>query len=78
MPEAILYTTAVPDNAGGALEGSHYTWKAVKAGGQSVCTRETRVSGRPGGEYMLRCTEAGLDRRPYCIRQGSPRRGEAH
>ena len=76
--EAVLYTTGKPDNAGGPLEGSTWTWKAVKAGGHIVCTREARLSGRPGDKNKLGCTEAGLCRRPYCIQLGSPTMREAH
>ena len=42
-----MYTTGKPDNAGGPLERSTYTWKPVYAGGLIVCTREARQSGRP-------------------------------
>ena len=48
MPEAVLYTTGKPDDAGGPPLGSIYTWKPVYAGGHIVCTREARQSGRPG------------------------------
>ena len=47
MPEAVLYTTGKPDDAGGPPLGSIYTWKAVYAGGHIVCTREADRAGGP-------------------------------
>ena len=78
MPEAILCTPAKPDNAGGPLPGSIYTWKPVCAGGLIVCIWEARQSGRPGDKYTVRCLEAGPCRRPYSIHLGSPTMREAH
>ena len=43
-----------------------------------MCEREARPSGRPGDKYIVRCMEAGLYRRPYCIQRGSPVKREAH
>ena len=43
-----------------------------------MCTREARLSGRPGDKNMLGYTEAGLCRKPYCIQLGSPTMREAH
>ena len=42
-----------PDNAGGPLPGSTYTWKPVYAGGLAVCTWEAQQSGRPGDKNTL-------------------------
>ena len=78
MPEAVLYTTGKPGNAGGPLEGSTYTRKPVYAGGLSVTIREARRSGRPGDKYTVKCMEAGPGRKPYCIQLGSPALREAH
>ena len=47
-----------PDNAGGPLSGSTYTWKPVCAGGLIVCIWEARQSGRPGDKYKVRYMEA--------------------
>ena len=73
-----MYTTGKPDNAGGPLQGSTYTWKPVYAGDLIVCIREARQSGRPGDKYTVRYMEAGPGRRPYCIQLGSPTMREAH
>ena len=54
MPEAILYTTEKPDNAGGPVEGSRHTWKPVYAGGLIVSIREARQSGRPCDKYTVK------------------------
>ena len=43
-----------------------------------MCTREARLSGRPGDKNMLGHTEAGLCRRPCCKQLGSPTMREAH
>ena len=43
-----------------------------------LCTREARHSGRPSDKYILRYMEAGLRRRPFCVRLGSPTKREAH
>ena len=42
MPEAVLYTTGKPDDAGGPPQGSIDTWKPVSAGCHINCTREAR------------------------------------
>ena len=78
MPEAILYITGKPDNAGGPLPGSIYAWKPVCAEGLTVCTCEARRSGRPGDNYTVRSLEAGPCRRPYSMHLGSPTEREAH
>ena len=78
MPEAVLYTTGKPDDAGGPPLGSIYTWKPVYAGGLTVCIWEARQSGRPGDKYTVRYMEAGPCRRPYSIHLGSPTMREAH
>ena len=78
MPEAVLYTTGKPDDAGGPPQGSTYTWKPVYAGCHSVCIWEARQSGRPGDKYTVRYMEAGPCRRPYCVQLGSPTMREAH
>ena len=78
MPEAIVYTTRKPDTAGDQLQGLTTARKPVSAGGLMVCTREARRSGRPGDKYIIRYMEAGLCRRPFCVRLGSPTLREAH
>ena len=78
MPEAVLYTTGKPGNAGGPLERSTCTWKPVYAGGLIECIREARQSGRPGDKYTVKYVEAGAGHWPYDIQMGSPTMREAH
>ena len=53
MPEAVLYTTGKPGNAGGPLERCTYTWKPVYAGDLSAILREALHSGRPRDKYTV-------------------------
>ena len=78
MPEALLYISGKPDNAGGPLEISTYTWKVVYAGGLNVCIREARHSWRPGDQYTVRYMDSGPCGRPYCTPRCSPTIREAH
>ena len=71
MPEAILYTAGKPDNAGGPLQGSTYTWKPVYAGGLIVSIREGRQSGRPGDKHTVKYMEAGPGLRHCGIHLGT-------
>ena len=74
MPDAIWYISGKPDNAGGPLQGSTYTWKPVYAGGLIVPIREGRQSGRPGDKHTVKYMDAGPSLRPYGIHLGNPLR----
>ena len=71
MPDAIWYISGKPDNAGGPLQGSTYTWKPVYAGGLIVSIREGRQSGRPGDKHTVKYMEAGPGLRPCGIHLGT-------
>ena len=68
MPEAVLYTTGKPDNAGGP-QPRFYVDMEGGLGRRPYCVLwEARQSGRPGEKKnTLRYTEAGLCRRPHCM-----------
>ena len=78
MPEAILYTTRKPDNAGGPLQDLR------TLGSRSLPEALWCVHGKPdraGGpaiRYSVRYMEAGPCRRPSCIQLGSPTMREDH
>ena len=78
MPEAVLYTTGRPDNAGGPRQDQRRHGRRYRPKALSCVYGKPDTAGGPAIKYTLRYTEAGLCRSPYSSYMGSPTPREAH